>query len=210
MNEPLHSGGAVTVYQIEGQFPTDRLLRYYNAKWCERELSPKHFGERYPKYDEKWDTVCPIFREYGASGRCWQTTGMRGFLNRQMAELAFRKLVAHAPEDKHVARWRLVRREITVKKLVLADAAATGHQDPKPLKVYGTSLDGRHRHIVAARSRAEAFRAWGTTRGQSDRYTSETGNDVEIAIATSRPGVVFESDLNEKKFRPWTRQRTAP
>lgn len=45
--------------------------------------------------------------------------------------------------------------------------------------------------IVAARSMAEAARLFGTSLHHMRTYGHETGNDRQIEVAMSRPGVVF-------------------
>lgn len=105
-------GKTFTVYMIEGQFPKDSS---YSLEWCTRELSPAHFGEHRAKYNESWDQACPLFKEYGANGQCWQRTGLDGFLDQDIAIKAFARIMKYAPPCKHVHKWRLVKRTITVK-----------------------------------------------------------------------------------------------
>lgn len=81
----------------------------------------------------------------------------------------------------------------------------------RTLKVYGSkpacrpyvprslSPHQQVRHIVAARSMAEALRLLGTSRG----YTSETGNEDEIRAAMAQPGVVlWQAHRIDKVFEP--------
>jgi hypothetical protein len=72
----------------------------------------------------------------------------------------------------------------------------------KALKVYGLrgwrsdcppAANGNRqtREIVAATSKAAAMRAFGCSRYEMDNHCSVTGNEAEIALATSKPGTVF-------------------
>lgn len=70
------------------------------------------------------------------------------------------------------------------------------------LKVYGGCYDGRHRVIVAAKSKKEAHRLVQTAPNYRflsyygwNRYTSDTGNDEELQLALSEPGAVFEASV---------------
>lgn len=69
------------------------------------------------------------------------------------------------------------------------------------LKVYGGCLDGLHRQIVAAKSFAEACRLWRTTYAQARPYACETFNEFEIALAMSKPGIMFRRTSNGR----WTK-----
>jgi NOL1/NOP2/fmu family ribosome biogenesis protein len=66
----------------------------------------------------------------------------------------------------------------------------------------------QHRAIVAAPSEAAAARALEINRGSFEQWYCQTGNDVEIAVATAQPGVVFllDGDLSARptpeKFHP--------
>lgn len=63
------------------------------------------------------------------------------------------------------------------------------------MKVYGYSL-GVERRIVAATSQAGAARAFKIPASRLAKYGCETGNAVEIALATGKPGAVFSRPLN--------------
>lgn len=88
--------------------------------------------------------------------------------------------------------------------------------DQKPeLTVFGGCFDGKRREIVAAKSMAAAIKlfqkagAIGSAPAMR-KYCSDTGNQIEIEIAMSKPGVVFKTsslmgrkkeDYKEEPFR---------
>lgn len=65
---------------------------------------------------------------------------------------------------------------------------------PRPLTVYGT-LGGRpqRRRIVATNSKKAARELLGMSAYDFERFAGATGNAVEVAVATARPGVVFSA-----------------
>lgn len=87
---------------------------------------------------------------------------------------------------------------------------------PRPLKVFGytgyrqaarieNNMLGQTREIIAATTKAEAFRKSGLTRAQFDNVVSETGNDEEIATALASPGTVFWQPHNYRaRTGEWT------
>lgn len=66
------------------------------------------------------------------------------------------------------------------------------------MKVYGwRGHRGKQtREIVAARSAAEVRRITGMSRGDWEFSGCETGNDEEIALAMTKPGIVFWRELD--------------
>ena len=71
-------------------------------------------------------------------------------------------------------------------------------------RVYGTSLDGTHRYIVAAPSMKQAHVLLGCTYGHIRTYGAETRNETELAIAHANPGTVFIRRLdNRDNFVEW-------
>lgn len=68
------------------------------------------------------------------------------------------------------------------------------------LKVYGGCYDGKNRVIVAAKNKKSAHAAVDAAIGISyygwDMYTAETGNEKELFLALSSPGVVFSAPNN--------------
>lgn len=69
------------------------------------------------------------------------------------------------------------------------------------LKVWGCALQLRdvprqQRVIVAANSRAQAARILRVSDNFLRDYASVTGNALEIAIATNKPGAIFHTDLD--------------
>jgi hypothetical protein len=76
----------------------------------------------------------------------------------------------------------------------------------KSLPVWGTTLmrpkcpaatsQGQVRAIVAARSRAAAAKLFQVSDSYLKNYGCETGNDIEIATALSKPGIVFLGSLH--------------
>lgn len=73
---------------------------------------------------------------------------------------------------------------------------------PRPLKVFGytgyrreaimeRNVHGQTREVIAATTKAEAFRMSGLTRTQFDQRVSECANDEETALALTAPGTVF-------------------
>lgn len=72
------------------------------------------------------------------------------------------------------------------------------------LHVWGTmtfALGYQSRTVVAARSRAAAARALDVSSAYLRDYGSITGNEAEIEIATSRPGVAFTKDRTTGEFK---------
>ena len=69
------------------------------------------------------------------------------------------------------------------------------------LRVYGWTEEGRHRCIVAAKSRAAVRRAYDCATGLSVSdhhlalYGDWTSNAEELSLALERPGVVFRRAL---------------
>lgn len=123
MSRLIHDNIAVTIYQIEAQFPKTSSKHYKN-KWYIREMSPTDFGEKHPPYNGSWDKSCPIFKEYGANGDCWQRTGEHGFLNEDIARKAIDKVLRFAPKQENVSNWRLVKRHIMVNVETLVQGKA--------------------------------------------------------------------------------------
>lgn len=72
----------------------------------------------------------------------------------------------------------------------------------RSLKVYGwigyrrETKRGQSREIVAAKSMSEAARCAGYGSARQMWNLCETGNALEIAIATSKPGTVFWCELD--------------
>jgi hypothetical protein len=73
---------------------------------------------------------------------------------------------------------------------------------PRPLKVFGwtgyrreatmdRNIHGQTREVIAATTKAEAFRMSKLTRTQFDQRVSDTANAEEIALAMAAPGTVF-------------------
>lgn len=87
---------------------------------------------------------------------------------------------------------------------------------PRPLKVFGytgyrqaarieNNMLGQTREIIAATTKAEAFRKSGLTKARFDCMVSETGNDEEVAIAMASPGTVFWQPHNYRaRTCEWT------
>ncbi len=69
----------------------------------------------------------------------------------------------------------------------------------REIKVYGTSA-GSGRSIVATTSLTAASKLLGIGRD----YISETGNDRELVVANSRPGVVFHTPDGFGRGDVWT------
>lgn len=65
----------------------------------------------------------------------------------------------------------------------------------RPLVVWGVSNwrpgVGQTREIVATRTKKEAIKLIGCSEYYFNGFSSRTGNDVEVALAMGRPGVVF-------------------
>ena len=59
------------------------------------------------------------------------------------------------------------------------------------------------REIMAAHSVAEVLRTRGLARAEFDRFGSETGNPIEIALAMSQPGVIFWRRLDDYREAEW-------
>lgn len=77
------------------------------------------------------------------------------------------------------------------------------------MKVYGTTLyssGGQHRAVVAARSKAEAARAFNITPHQARGWCEITGNAREVEAATSEPGIVFWRPLNARYDSAYSRR----
>ena len=55
------------------------------------------------------------------------------------------------------------------------------------------------RAIVAAETKAEAARLMGMSIGEFNNYASQTGNDVEVTLALSKPGQLFARSVNAWK-----------
>ncbi len=72
----------------------------------------------------------------------------------------------------------------------------------RKLRVWGVTDMGKHgkqvRRIVATATKGEAVKALGRgwNRYNMDLYGAETGNEGEVRLATSRPGVVFSRPLD--------------
>ena len=109
--------GTTVAYELECQWPEDAHPAYA-GRWHKRDLVPEDFGERHAKYGESWDDACPLFKNYGANGECWQKTGIDGYLDETMAIQAIIQVSKHRPGEK----WRLVRRTYTVKTDVVYEA----------------------------------------------------------------------------------------
>lgn len=60
----------------------------------------------------------------------------------------------------------------------------------RKLTVWGCSI-GIYRKIVATRTKKEAAEALGMSMYMFNQYASDTGNQTEIELATSKPGTVF-------------------
>lgn len=69
------------------------------------------------------------------------------------------------------------------------------------LKVYGTGYMGTHRAVAAVKSQKEFAALLDCTLSSLRAFCCQTGNAEEIAIATSRPGVVFLQRNN--RGEPW-------
>ena len=63
------------------------------------------------------------------------------------------------------------------------------------MKVYGLDRGGVQRCIVAAKSKSAAARLLGVSLYQLDNFGGETGNDLEMQTALSKPGAVFVTPL---------------
>ena len=66
----------------------------------------------------------------------------------------------------------------------------------RSLKVWGVHFNN-HRHIVAAPSRKKAAEILGVSQRFMADYGCATGNAKEIALAMSRPGVIFHRHSND-------------
>lgn len=70
------------------------------------------------------------------------------------------------------------------------------------LTVYGINIDGRHRCIVAAKSKAEAARLFKVSNYYFNGWASETWNKEEVELAKNSPGVVFSQlDNNREPYK---------
>jgi hypothetical protein len=67
----------------------------------------------------------------------------------------------------------------------------------RKIKVFGMNLDGRNRGIVAAHSKKEAARLFGSSLYDFNNNGCETGNAKEIEVATGKPGTVFVKSMND-------------
>lgn len=73
----------------------------------------------------------------------------------------------------------------------------------RQMKVYGGCYDGRNRVIVAAPNKKAAWQAvnatWPPISYYSwDQFTSDTGNDDELAVALAEPLTVFIQNINAR------------
>lgn len=73
----------------------------------------------------------------------------------------------------------------------------------RKMKVYGGCYDGRSRVIVAAPNKKAAWQAvntiWPSISYYSwDSFTSDTGNDAELEVATAKPLTVFTQSVNAR------------
>lgn len=66
----------------------------------------------------------------------------------------------------------------------------------KKLKVWGGSASGMYREIVATKTKKKAIELFGVSYSRFKDYYCETGNEKEIAIATSKPNTVFRAKDN--------------
>lgn len=86
----------------------------------------------------------------------------------------------------------------------------------KPLKVWRLAMNlpetqGKQAVcIVAAKSRAAAARAFEVADGHLKMYGSETGNDLQILIASSSPGTLFWRPLNASVETPYVGRGLPP
>ena len=71
------------------------------------------------------------------------------------------------------------------------------------LKVYGVGWCGKYRRIVAASNLKTAAELIKTTVHQMQRYACITGNDQEVKLAMSEPGVVWERTNDHKEPADW-------
>lgn len=74
------------------------------------------------------------------------------------------------------------------------------------MKVYGVVLGGRFRAVVAARSKAAAAEAFGTTVRHVTVYGSVTGNREEVEVAMAEPGVAWTRPCNSTDRNEWKRR----
>jgi hypothetical protein len=75
----------------------------------------------------------------------------------------------------------------------------------RPLRVWVGNYNGDKRRIAAARSPTEAMRLFGVGKRYFRDYFRDSDNEVEIQLAKSEPGVVFESEDNFHSDKVWTR-----
>jgi hypothetical protein len=107
----------IVVYQLEARWAR-------GGGWHRRNMSPSSFGEKHPPFNGNMTKSCPLYREYGANGECWQTTGLHGYLDEKIARKAFAKLLAKGKPDCEVSAWRLVKRTIHVGIQILIEGKA--------------------------------------------------------------------------------------
>ena len=69
----------------------------------------------------------------------------------------------------------------------------------RKLKVYGGNIDGIRRGILAFETKKEAIKILKMSMYEFNLYWGETGNDEEIKIAISKPGVVFVTEIEYGK-----------
>ena len=94
------------ISENEGQI---RIYVFEARDWYSRRISPLDFGEQEPTYFDDWSKVCPIYNEYGVNGECWRLTGLKGFVDRDRALEAYRKLVKYTDVE-----WRVIEKNIVV------------------------------------------------------------------------------------------------
>lgn len=73
------------------------------------------------------------------------------------------------------------------------------------MKVFGGTFDGMNRWIVAANSHTAAIKLWrqcspNLSDYSARPYSGETGNEIEIAVATKDPGVVYTSPIGRYEY----------
>lgn len=74
----------------------------------------------------------------------------------------------------------------------------------KKLNVYGGTYDGKNRVIVASPTKKAAYNAMKSAGlfnggyGSWDAFTSDSGNETEVAVATPYPLTVFTRDNRDR------------